>query len=221
VLRFATGRSVQVIAVSVGQPASVESAGRVVVTSIFKKPVSGTVKVGRLNLEGDRQADLTVHGGFHKAVYVYPSEHYPYWREQLPEHELTWGAFGENLTTEGLVENAVHIGDRLQIGSAIFQVTQPRMPCYKLALRMQRPDMVKRFWISGRSGFYLSVVQEGEIQSGDAIERAGFGRPEVTVAELVTLYRNPRPARDAILAALETPLSAEWKTELRERLVLA
>jgi MOSC domain-containing protein YiiM len=192
-----------------------------VLTSIFKKPVSGTVKVGRLNFEGDRQADLTVHGGFNKAVYVYPSEHYQYWRAELPEIDFSWGAFGENLTTEGLLETAIHIGDRLAIGSAVVQVTQPRMPCYKLAVRMNRPDMVRRFWASGRSGLYLSVVQEGALTAGDAIEVAATGRPVVSVAALVRLYRDPKPSRDALLEALETPLSPEWKSELRERLALA
>jgi MOSC domain-containing protein YiiM len=212
---------VRVISVNVGQPVQVHTARRTVLTSIFKKPVSGIVHVGRLNLEGDRQADLTVHGGFNKAVYVYPSEHYDFWRAELPEHELGWGAFGENLTTEGVLETEIHIGDRLHIRSAVFQVTQPRMPCYKLALRMNRPDMVKRFWASGRSGFYLSVVQEGALEAGDEIQLAAFGQPAVAVAAVVRLYRDPKPSREALLDALGTPLSPEWKSELRERLTLA
>ncbi|HET8547740.1 MAG TPA: MOSC domain-containing protein [Bryobacteraceae bacterium] len=211
----------RVVAVNIGQPLQVQTGGRSVLTSIFKKPASGPVKVGRLNLEGDRQADLTVHGGFNKAVYVYPSEHYSYWREELRDSELGWGTFGENLTTEGLFESAVHIGDRLQIGSAIFQVSQPRMPCFKLAVRMNRPDMVKRFWASGRSGFYLSVVREGALKAGDGIDRTALGQPPVSVAEMVRLYRDPNPSREELLRALATPLSPEWKTELRERLVLA
>jgi MOSC domain-containing protein YiiM len=215
------GIPVRVISVNIGQPVQVQAGRQKVLTSIFKTPVNGTVKVGRLNLEGDRQADLTVHGGFNKAVYVYPSEHYEYWRAELPDNAFPWGAFGENLTTEGLLESAIHIGDRLHIGSAILQVTQPRMPCYKLALRMNRADMVKRFWASGRSGFYLSVVQEGSLEAGDAIALTAFSHPVVAVAALVRLYRDPEPSREALLQALETPLSPEWKTELRERLALA
>ena len=178
-----------------------DAGGRTVLTSIFKRPVTGMVRVGRLNLDGDRQADLTVHGGFNKAVYAYPSEHYTYWQEQLPGIDLAWGAFGENLTTEGLVETTLHIGDQLRIGSAVFQVTQPRMPCFKLALRMNRPDMVKRFWLSGRSGFYLSVLQEGELEAGDAIEHMTTGQPPVTVSEMVRLYRDRAPSRAALLEA--------------------
>ena len=159
----------RVVAVSVGLPREVNWRGRVVETSIFKSPVSGTVRVGRLNLDGDRQSDLTVHGGAEKAVYVYPSEHYQFWRDELPGVELPWGSFGENLTFEGLDEETVHIGDRLRIGTASFVVTQPRMPCYKLALRFDRLDMIKRFLQSGRTGFYLSVSQEGELAAGDSV----------------------------------------------------
>jgi MOSC domain-containing protein YiiM len=206
--------------VNVGTPRIVDAGGgRTVLTSIFKKAVQGPVKVGRMNLDGDRQADLTVHGGFSKAVYVYPAEHYSYWREELSRSDLDWGTFGENLTTYGATEDTVHIGDRLRIGSVVFQVTQPRMPCFKLALRMNRPDMVKLFWRSGRSGFYVSVVEEGALAAGDAIERIGFGDPPVAVAELVRLHRDKRASREDLLRALETPLSSEWKTELRERLV--
>jgi MOSC domain-containing protein YiiM len=192
-----------------------------VLTAIFKAPVDGPVKVGRLNLDGDRQADLTVHGGFYKAVYGYPSEHYPYWREELPDTQMGWGMFGENLTTEGLIEKDVHIGDRFRIGSTLLEVTQPRMPCYKLALKFQRADMIKRFWKSGRSGFYFSVVEEGELQAGDSIALERPGDPAVSVTELLTLYRNPAPEREELERVLATPLTSEWKEELRERLRLA
>ena len=162
----------RVIAVSVGLPREVMWQGRAVQTSIFKTPVSGRVRVGRLNLDGDRQSDLTVHGGADKAVYVYPSEHYAFWREQLGD-DLPWGSFGENLTTEGLDEKSIHIGDRFDIGSASFVVTQPRLPCYKLALRFDRLDIIRLFFESGRLGFYLSVSKEGEIGAGDAITKKG------------------------------------------------
>ena len=173
---------VRVISVNVGLPREVAWKGRVVTTGFFKDPVSGRVAVRRLNLEGDKQADLTVHGGVDKAVYVYPAEHYDYWRQELPGVPLPWGAFGENLTTEGLLEGAVHIDDRFRIGSAEFRVTQPRQPCYKLSVRFGRDDIVKRFLISGRPGFYLAVLREGDVGVGDTIELVSRDASQVTVA---------------------------------------
>jgi MOSC domain-containing protein YiiM len=167
----------RVISVNVGRPRDVEWHGRIVRTSIWKSPVEGRVHVGATNIEGDQQSDLTVHGGPAKAVYVYPSEHYAYWREQLPDFELPWGAFGENLTIEGVTEDDVNRGDGLEIGSAAFVVTQPRQPCFKLGIRFGRDDMVKRFQQSGRSGFYLAVVREGDIGAGDPI-RLVRSKPE-------------------------------------------
>jgi MOSC domain-containing protein YiiM len=172
---------VKIASIKVGLPREVEWQGRTVLTSIFKEPVSGRVRVDRLNLDGDRQSDLTVHGGAHKAVYVYPAEHYPFWREQLGMPDLAPGAFGENFTTEGLLESAVRIGDRLRIGSAEFVVTQPRMPCFKLQIRFGRLDIVRRFLRSGRSGFYLAVTREGEVEKGDEIALAASDG--MTVAE--------------------------------------
>lgn len=172
----------RIVSVNVGMPREVEWQGRRVLTSIFKEPVPGRVRVDRLNVDGDRQSDLTVHGGAYKAVYVYPSEHYPFWREQLGEPELAAGAFGENFTTEGLLETAVRIGDRLRIGSAEFVVTQPRMPCFKLQIRFGRLDIVRRFLRSGRCGFYLAVTREGEVAAGDEIALAASDGP--TVAEV-------------------------------------
>ncbi|HEX2639051.1 MAG TPA: MOSC domain-containing protein [Pyrinomonadaceae bacterium] len=160
----------KVISVNVGMPRVVEFRGEPVATGIFKEPVRGAVKVNELNLEGDGQADLRVHGGLYKAVYVYPSEHYEYWRQQLPGVDLPWGAFGENLTIDGLVESDVRPGDRLRIGSSEFAVTQPRYPCYKLGIKFGRSDMVRRFAKSGLTGFYLSVLKTGEVESGDYIE---------------------------------------------------
>jgi MOSC domain-containing protein YiiM len=153
----------KVVSINVGLPREVEWHGKIVRTSIFKEPVAGRVRVERLNVEGDRQSDLTVHGGADKAVYAYPAEHYPFWREELPGVDFPWGAFGENFTTEGLIEDGVHIGDQLTAGSAQFVVTQPRMPCFKLGIRFGRPDMVKRFLRSGRTGFYLAVAREGDV----------------------------------------------------------
>jgi MOSC domain-containing protein YiiM len=152
-------------------------------TGIFKEPVAGRLMLRHNNLDGDRQADLTVHGGWDKAVYVYPSEHYAYWREELPGMPLPYGSFGENFTTEGLDESSVHIGDRFRIGGALVEVTQPRMPCYKLAIRFGRPDMPKRFHASGRCGFYLAVLQEGEVGAGDTLERIARNDGELSVIE--------------------------------------
>jgi MOSC domain-containing protein YiiM len=190
-----------------------------VTTSIFKEPVSGRVRVNRLNLAGDAQSDLTVHGGPDKAVYVYPSEHYPYWREQLPDFPLPWGAFGENLTTDGLIETEVRIGDRLRIGSAEFVVTQPRMPCYKLGIRFNRADMVKRFLKSERSGFYLKVVEEGEVGAGDGITRLARDERGVSVADIVTLYTATEVDEDLLRRAIELPdLPRGWRDYFRKRL---
>lgn len=161
----------RVISVNVGQPREIEWRGRIVRTSIWKTPVDGRVRVIGNNLEGDRQSDLRVHGGPHKAVYAYPSEHYAFWREELPHVELPWGAFGENLTIEGLTENDVAEDDHLEIGSALFAVTQPRQPCFKLGIRFGRDDIIQRFQQSGRSGFYLAVIREGDVGAGDAIRR--------------------------------------------------
>jgi MOSC domain-containing protein YiiM len=173
---------VKLVSVSVGQPREVEWDGEKLLTSIFKSPVTGRVRVAKLGLEGDKQSDLEVHGGIDKAVYAYPSEHYAYWREQLPGVELPWGAFGENLTTEGLLEGGVHIGDRVRIGSAEFAVTEPRTPCFKLAIRFGRPDIVKRFMKSGRSGFYLAVLKEGEVGAGDALSIVGADQHRISIA---------------------------------------
>ncbi len=209
----------KVISINVGLPRDVLWRGRTVRTSIFKEPVPGPVRVERLNLAGDRQSDLTVHGGADKAVYVYPSEHYAYWRSALPGVDLPWGAFGENLTTEGLGdERTVSIGDRMSIGSAEFAVTQPRMPCYKLALRFDRLDMVKRFLQSGRTGFYLSVRKEGELSAGNSITSVASGSG-VTVADIVSLYAADAENQELLRKASElTGLPAAWRDYFRERL---
>jgi MOSC domain-containing protein YiiM len=153
----------KLLSVNVGLPREIEWKEKVVRTSIFKAPVTGPVRVAKLNLDGDQQSDLSVHGGIDKAVYAYPSEHYAFWRREIPGMDLPWGVFGENFTTEGLLEEMVHIGDRFRVGSAEFVVTQPRMPCFKLGIRFNRSDIVKRFLQSGRSGFYFAVLKEGEV----------------------------------------------------------
>jgi MOSC domain-containing protein YiiM len=182
----------KLVSINVGRPREVQWQGETVRTSIFKAPVTGRVRVGRLNIVGDEQSDLTVHGGEDKAVYAYPAEHYAFWREQLPGVALPWGAFGENLTVEGLLEERVHAGDRLRAGTAEFAVTDPRMPCYKLALRFSRTDMVKRFLKSGRTGFYLAVLKEGEIGAGDAIEAIGHDPHRISIAAIVAAKSRSR-----------------------------
>ena len=173
----------------------------------------------RLNLDGDRQADLTVHGGPAKAVYAYPSEHYPLWKSELPETALPWGMFGENLTTEGMIEHEIHIGDKFRIGEAIVIVTQPRMPCYKLALKFQRDDMLSRMLTNGRSGFYLAVERQGIVRAGDPIQRIHEDPERISIAEINTLYRDG--GKDANLlrrAANLEALPESWRDYLREEL---
>ena len=209
----------KLVAISVGGPRKVEWRGKTVRTSIFKDPVAGPVRVQKLNLAGDEQSDLSVHGGVDKAVYAYPSEHYAYWCEQLSEMKLPWGSFGENLTIEGLNEKTLQIGDRLSIGSAEFVVTQPRLPCLKLGVRFGRPDMVKRFQKSGRTGFYLAVRQEGVISAGDSIQVVSVGQPSVSVAEIARLYTADEAEQELLRQASElAALSEDWREYFRNRL---
>lgn len=205
----------KIVSVNVGEPREVEWKGMTVRTGIFKDPVDGPVMIHPLNLVGDAQADLTVHGGTEKAVYAYPAEHYSHWRKELTGMSLFWGVFGENLTTEGLSEDTLHIGDRLRIGSAVIEVTQPRMPCYKLALRFGRDDIIKRFLMSGRSGFYFSVIAPGTVSAGQPIEIVSEDPHRVAVADINRLYlgqiRNPELLDRALRV---TALPRDWKSEL-------
>jgi MOSC domain-containing protein YiiM len=208
----------KIISVNVGLPREVVWKGITVRMAIFKEPVAGTVAIRELNLAGDQQADLMVHGGSEKAVYAYPVEHYEYWRKQLPDVSFSWGAFGENLTTEGLSEDTLCIGDLLRAGSAILQVTQPRMPCCKLELRFNRDDMIKRFLVSGRSGFYLSVIGPGDVGPGSRVEILDRDRDSVTISDIVRLYLGQ--TRDPELPQRATnviSLPENWKTQLRLR----
>jgi len=176
-------------------------------------------RVSKLNLEGDQQSDLSVHGGAHKAVYAYPSEHYEFWRKEVPGADLRWGAFGENLTTQGVLEDEVRIGDRLRIGSAEFLITQPRMPCFKLGIRFGRPDIVKRFLRSGRSGFYLAVLEEGQIAAGGSIKVLTRDEHGVTVANIVNLYQADATNQELLRRASDLPaLPADWRDHFRKRL---
>lgn len=208
----------KVVSLNVGRPREVDWHGRAVLTSIFKTPVDRRLRVTSLNFEGDEQADLTVHGGVDKAVYLYPSEHYEPWRRDLPGMDLPWAIFGENLTTEGLLED-VCIGDRFRIGSAEFVVTQPRLPCYKLGIRFGRPDILKRMLQTGRTGFYFAVKAEGEVGAGDAIELIAKSDESLTVADIVNLY-TADAHNEALLrqAAKSSHLPESWKEHFRERL---
>ena len=180
----------KIVSLNVGMPRKVPYGDREVMTGIFKSPVPGPILLRHLNLDGDHQADLENHGGRNKAVYAYPSEHYDFWRQELPGVELVLGNFGENLTTEGLLEEDAHIGDQFRIGTAVVKVTQPRIPCYKLGIRFGRPDMVKRFLASRRSGIYFSVVEEGLVNTGDAIERVHEDERGISVADINRAYVN-------------------------------
>ena len=208
----------RLVSVNVGLPREVSANGQRVLTGIFKQPVAGRIAVRRLNLDGDRQADLSVHGGPDKAVYAYPAEHYDFWRRELPGMELPFGMFGENLSIEGLREDEVNLGDRFAIGSAEFQVTQPRLPCYKLGIKFGRADMVKRFLHSRRTGFYFRVVKEGEVGAGDAIALVHRDPGNVTVADITRLYAFERNNAELLRRVLELPsLPEDWRAYFREK----
>lgn len=206
-----------IVSVNVGQPREIALRGRVVLTSIFKSPVPGRVAVRGHSVEGDRQADLRVHGGPYKAVYAYASEHYSYWAGELPDADLTWGAFGENLTLAGLTEDDAFIGDQYRAGSAILEVTQPRMPCFKLNLRFDRSDMVRRFWRSGYSGIYFGIVEEGELAADDALALLQRDAQAISVAEVVRLYKGETNDEELFERMLQSPLRGSWRKEIRER----
>jgi MOSC domain-containing protein YiiM len=209
----------KLISVNVGLPRTVMNNGDPVLTGIFKEPVSGRVMLGTLNVDGDRQADLSVHGGPSKAVYVYPSEHYDYWKRELPEMKLPWGMFGENFTTAGLIESELSIGDKFRVGSALVMVTEPRMPCYKLGIKFGRPDIVKRFLASERTGFYFAVLQEGEVGAGDQIELIERSKRSVTVSDITHLYTREKRNIDLLRRAIEVEaLPESWKSYFQHRL---
>jgi MOSC domain-containing protein YiiM len=208
----------KLISVNVGPPREVIWKGKTVSTGIFKAPVSERVMVRSLNLVGDGQADLSVHGGLDKAIYVYPFEHYDYWRRELPETELTPGIFGENFTITGLREAEVNIGDRFAIGSVTLMVTQPRLPCYKLGIRFGRPDMVKRFLASRRTGFYFRVLQEGEVGAGDTLELVSRDDQNITVADITELYTREKNNPELLYRAAQLEaLPESWRDYFQEQ----
>jgi MOSC domain-containing protein YiiM len=212
----------KLVSVNVGLPREVRWHGRSVTTGIYKEAVEGRVALRKLNLDGDCQADLSVHGGKDKAVYCYPVEHYEYWKKELPGRELPMGIFGENFTTDGLLEDSVHLGDRFSVGSGEVVAAQPRLPCYKLGVRFQFDDMVRRFLASGRTGFYFAVTREGEVGTGDEIKVISRDENAVPVSEITRLYIAKRYGEDDVRSlrrALRVAVLPEsWKGYFRERL---
>lgn len=209
----------KVISVCVGKPKLVVFNGTTIETAIFKTPVTGKVSLRKLNLDGDKQSDLTVHGGIDKALYSYPLEHYSWWKEQLPDVEFAHGKFGENLTTEGLLEQDVCIGDEFQVGTGVVKVSQPRLPCFKLGMKFGRPDVIKMFKQSGRSGIYFSVLEEGEISAGDSIKFLRGDGLGIGVQAVANLFNN-RDAVDPdfVQRALDSQLADQMKTFIASRL---
>jgi MOSC domain-containing protein YiiM len=211
--------TLKLVSLNVAHPRLVIYKGNSINTGIFKQPVSGPVQLRTLNLDGDRQADLSVHGGPHKAVYGYPAEHYPFWRQEFPGLDLPSGMFGENFTTSGLAEDELHVGDRFQIGSSIVMVRQPRTPCYKLAAKFQRDDILERFLLSGRSGFYFSVEQEGSVAAEDDFQLLTRNQDGITVAEMNRLFVREKYNQDLLRKAIHTAaLPENWREYVAERL---
>jgi MOSC domain-containing protein YiiM len=209
----------RIVSISVGLPREVTWQGKLVTTGIFKNPVNTPVMTRTLNLDGDGQADLTVHGGASKAVYAYPSEHYGYWQTELPGVDLPWGMFGENFTTEGLLEEALFIGDKFRIGETEVMVTEPRMPCYKLGIKFGRADIIKRFLASRRTGFYFAVVREGMVGAGDAAELIGREQHEISVADITRLYAFEKDDLKSLRRAIEVEaLPDNWKGYFQHQL---
>ena len=205
--------------VNVGLPRTVMSNGDPVSTGIFKEPVAGRVVLRTLNLDGDRQADLSVHGGPSKAVYAYPSEHYDYWMHEFPEMKLPWGMFGENFTTAGLLETEVNVGDKFRVGSTIVMATEPRMPCYKLGIRFGRSDIIKRFLASQRTGIYFAVLQEGEVGVGDPMELIEKSQDSLRLSDITALYTREKQNDGLLRRAIEVAaLPESWKDYFRQRL---
>jgi len=209
----------KIISLNVGLPRLVLRDGEPVSTGIFKEPIDGRVMMRTLNLDGDRQADLSVHGGPSKAVYVYPAEHYDFWTRELPEMDLPWGMFGENFTTTGLLETEINIGDKFRIGTAEVIVTQPRMPCYKLGLKFGRADIIKRFLQSERTGFYLAVLKEGEVGAGDEFEPLARDAHDVRVSDITRLYTREKHNETLLRRAIAVEALPEgWREYFQHQL---
>ena len=212
----------KLISINVSMSRSVTHNGQSILTGIFKEPVDGPVSVRRLNLEGDQQADLKAHGGACKAIYVYPSEHYAHWARELGRSDFVHGQFGENFTVEGMLEADVHIGDILQLGSVALEVTQPRVPCFKLGLRMGSDTFPNRFLRSGLVGFYLRVLQEGEVDVGMTIKRIRTRNRSMSIRDIHQAMHFDRNDTAAAQAALDIQaLAPGWRRRFEQRLLAA
>lgn len=209
----------KLLSLNVGIPRQVNFQNELVTTGIFKEPVKGRVRLRKLNLDGDKQADLTVHGGADKAVYAYPKEHYNYWKRELPEMSLRWGMFGENFTTQGMFEEMIYVGDQFQVGTAKVVATQPRMPCYKLGVKFGRMDIIKKFLASGLSGVYFKVTKEGELEQGDEIKLIKKDENNVTIKDIVKLYTVNKDDVQTMERAIKVKdLPKGWKFHFIEQL---
>lgn len=209
----------KILSVNVSIPKEVEFEGQKVTTGIFKEPVEGRIKLRSLNLDGDKQADLTVHGGPDKAVYTYPIEHYQFWRKVYPNTEMPNGMFGENFTIEGLMESEVNVGDCFEIGSSKVIATQPRMPCYKLGVKFGRMDILRKFLSSGRSGIYFKVLEEGEVGAGDPIIKLERDSNRVAISDIVRMYAMDREDIDMMRCAVKVEALPEgWRNYFLEQI---
>lgn len=207
----------KLLSVNVSHPREVSYNGEIVRTGIFKEPVPGRIMLRALNLDGDGQGDLSVHGGIDKAVYVYSIVHYDYWKCELGQDDLTYGQFGENFTVEGMLEDTVHIGDIFRVGNARVEISQPRVPCFKLGIKMGDAKFVKRFLASERVGFYVRVLEAGEVGAGDEIKRIEIGAGQMTVKEIVHLLYFDKTNLEAAQNAMRIPaLSSGWRKSFAE-----
>ncbi len=202
----------------------IEWNGESVTTGIFKEPVPGPIMLRKLNFDGDGQADLSVHGGVSKAVYAYPVEHYAFWKKTLPDDylpdmDLPYGMFGENLTTEGLTEDSINVGDRFRVGQAELMVTEPRLPCYKLGIKFGRSDFIKTFLQSRRTGFYFAVLKEGEVRCGDEIKLISRNASEITISDITRLYAFERDDLATLRRAVKLEaLSQSWRDYFQKQI---
>jgi MOSC domain-containing protein YiiM len=211
--------ALRLISVNVGLPRAVNWNDQTVMTGIFKEPVGGPVMLRTLNLDGDRQADLSVHGGVSKAVYAYPAEHYEYWKRELPDMQLPYGMFGENFSTEGLAEDTVNVGDRFRLGESELMVTEPRMPCYKLGIKFGRADILKKFLASRRTGFYFAVLKEGRVKAGDSMELLSKDTNKIAVAEITRLYAFEKNDVEMLQRVVKVEaLSESWRDYFQHQL---
>lgn len=208
----------KLVSINVGEPREIVWKGKQSTSGIFKSPVAGPVRLRKLNLDGDGQADLSVHGGPDRAVYIYPAEHYEFWKAELNKGELPWGSFGENFTTLGLSESDIQIGDRIRVGAVELMATQPRLPCYKLGIRFGDPGIIERFFDTERCGIYTAVVKEGTVAAGDEIEIVARAENSMSIVELRRIYLTPVPTSELRRVLSLPALSSDWRRQFEQRL---